>query len=197
MMEMEEYTVTCAILGDEDGVFGVKIKSNEPVSALKSMIKQENPMTLVNVEAEALKLFWVECAVPDDAYSALVESIYLRTVRFDQKIELGPLRVLSTLPGAFTIGNLHILVEVPAGELFNSMPGREVAEVVSPVLQPLKTLRFNALVDHSTSTAFFSSARVKKAYSRRVYLWKIVLSKPLLSPLYSGRLGRNWQPQGL
>ena len=54
------------------------------------------------------------------------------------------------------------------------MPGRDAAEIVSPVLQPLKTLRSNALLDRSASTVFFPSVRVKKASSRRVYLSKIV-----------------------
>ena len=132
----DEYTVQCAILGDKDGIFEVKIKRNEQVSALKNKIKEQNPTTLASVEAKALKLSWVECPVPDHAYNTFVEGIYLRTVQFDQKIELSPLRVLSTLPEAFIVGNLHILVElpVPPGELFNSMPGREVAEIVSPVL---------------------------------------------------------------
>ena len=190
-LNIMEYTVQCAILGDKDGIFEVKIKSNEPVAALKSKIKQENPMTLASVEAEALKLSWVECPVPDHAYSTFVESIYLRTVQFDQQIELDPLCVLSTLEGAFTVGNLHILVEVSAGESFNSMPGRYIAKVVSPVLQPPKTLRSNVLLDRSASTVFFSSVRVKKASSRRAYLWKIVSSKPLLSLIFSKRLRRN------
>ena len=132
----------CAILGDKDGIFEVKIKSNERVSALKNKIKEQNPTTLALVEAKALELFWVERPVPDlQAYNTLLESIHLRSIRFDPKVKLSPLRVLSTLPEAFTVGNLHILLElpVPAGELCNSMPGREVAEIVSPVLQPLET----------------------------------------------------------
>ena len=130
----------CAILGDKDGIFEVKIKSNEQVSALKNKIKEQNPTTLASVDARALKLSWVECPVPDlQAYNTLAEGIRLRSIRFDPKIELSPLRVLSTLPDAFTVENLHILVEVPAGELFNSIPGRELAEVASPVLQPLET----------------------------------------------------------
>ena len=133
----DEYTVQCAILGDKDGIFEVKIKSNEQVSALKKKIKEQNPTTFALVEAKALKLSWVEHPAPDPAYSTLVEGIRLRSIRFHQKVELSPLRMLSTLPDAFNVGNLHILVEVPAGELFNSMPGREVAEIVSPVLQPL------------------------------------------------------------
>ena len=191
---MEEYAVQCAILGDKEGIFEVKIKSNEPVAALKSKIKQENPVTLASVEAEALKLFWVECPVLDHAYSTFVESIYLRTVQFDQQVELDPLCVLSTLraqEGAFTVGNLHILVDISAGESFNSMPGRYIAEIVSPVLQPPKTLRSNASLDRSASTVFFSSVHVTKASSRRAYLWKIVSSKPLLSLVFSKRLRRN------
>ena len=147
----EEYTVQCAILGDKDGIFEVKIKSNEQVSALKNKIKQENPTTFALVEAKALKLSWVEHPAPDQspAYSTLVEALRLRSIRFNQKVELSPLCVLSTLPDAFKVGNLHILVEVPSGASFNSMSGREVAEIVSPVLQPLETEKKSRLSDRS------------------------------------------------
>ena len=135
-----EMYIYCAILGDNTA-FPIDIDPTMTVGHLKVEIKRSKH-TLDSIDADILRLFWVECPMPQEIYSALMASIQQGTVQFDRKIELGfPPCILSTI--RFAPGNLHILVEVPAGESFSPCPDRDVAEVVTPVLQLPKTLRCN------------------------------------------------------
>ena len=134
----------CAILG-HNTAFSVKTDGNEPVSELKNKILQANPTTLASFEASALKLYKINIPVPDlSAYTTLIDSIFRRTIEFTKGNELlNPFCKLSTIPGSFPDDNLHILVEVPAGESFSSRSGRDVAEIVlsltTPCILPCKS----------------------------------------------------------
>src|SRR5258706_3506435 len=119
---MVVYTVMCAILGERK-VFEVKIDSDERISALKNKIKPADP-----IGASDLKLYKINIPVPN--YKTLIDSISERTIEFKEEDELvDPFCKLSTFQDGFGFpeGNLHILVEVPAGESFSSRPGRDVA----------------------------------------------------------------------
>ena len=106
--------IFCAIVGD-NSAFPIDIYPTMTVGHLKDEIQRKKHPTLDSIRASTLRLFWVEFPVSEETYSTVMASIHQGTVQFDQKIELGfPLCVLSTIP--FTPGNLHILVEVPAGE---------------------------------------------------------------------------------
>src|SRR5258706_7761908 len=127
------YTVTCAILGHRTA-FSVKIDSNEQVSELKEQIRAKAFQTLRSFQAFDLKLYKINTPMPDDlpTYETLIDSIYLRTIGLNEGNELRhPFLKLSTFQDGFQDGfpdgNLHILVEVPAGESFSSRPGRDVA----------------------------------------------------------------------
>ena len=127
---MGEYAVTCAILGDEDGVFEVGVESRDSVYTLKHTLKWVSSK-FASVELEAIKLYWVQLPLFDQPYSTLVESIYQRTIEIDHETELkNPWLPLSRLPGAFSIGKLHILVELPAGESFSAWPGCDAHQLV-------------------------------------------------------------------
>ncbi len=126
---MVAYTVTCAILGHRKA-FSVEIDSDKPVSTLKSKIRAEEFQALDSFQASDLKLYKINIPVPDNipTYETLIDSIYLRTIRLNEANELRhPFHKLSTFQDGFPDGNLHILVEVPAGESFSSRPGRHVA----------------------------------------------------------------------
>ena len=84
-----------------------------------------------SVEAEAIKMYWVQLPLFDQPYSTLVESIYQRTVEFDHDTELkDPWLPLWMLEGGFSTDKLHILVELPAGESFSAWPGCDAHQLV-------------------------------------------------------------------
>ena len=106
----------------------VKTDGDEPVYELKNKIKQANPTTLASFEVSALKLYKFNIHVPDTPpYKTLTDSISRRTIEFNKRDELvNPFGKLSTVPGGFPEDNLHILVEVLAGESFSSRPRRSL-----------------------------------------------------------------------
>ena len=141
MAIVEKHTVMCAILGYK-GVFSVEIKSDEDVSALKNKIQQAKH-ALAPLDADHLTLFKVNIPVPDtQTYHSVADLILLRAIPFNRGDELqDPFCELSMTRDGFPKRNIHILVEVPAGESFSARPGRDVAEIVllltTPTLQRL------------------------------------------------------------
>ena len=84
-----------------------------------------------SVEADDIKLYWVQLPLFDQPYSTLAESIHERTIEFDYETELtNPWYPLWMLEGAFSRDMLHILVELPAGELFSAWPGCDAHQLV-------------------------------------------------------------------
>ena len=120
---MDACTVTCAILGDIEGVFEVGVESGDSVATLKHTLKWVSAK-FASVEADDIKLYWVQLPLFDQPYSTLAESIYQRTVKFDPDTELeNQWLPLWTLEGAFSPGKLHVLVELPESESFSAWPG--------------------------------------------------------------------------
>ena len=124
-----------AVLGHNDVIL-VKIDSDEPVSELKNKIIDATRATASFYPSE-LTLYKVNIYVPEDAFDEVYKSITLCTIDFKRENKLGnPLCKLSSIPDGFPEGNIHILVEVPAGESFSPRPGRDVAEIVLSLTTP-------------------------------------------------------------
>ena len=127
---MHGHVVTCAILGDKDGAFDVGVERKDSVCTLKYKLKWVCSK-FDSVEVEDIKLYWVQLPLFDQPYSTVVESIYQRTIEIDHETELTyPSLPLSMLPGGFSLGKLHILVELPAGESFSAWPGCDAHQLV-------------------------------------------------------------------
>ena len=114
------YTVNCAVLGIK-ATFSVKIDSDEQLYELQKQIREQF-RNLASFQASDLQLYKVNIPVSD--YDTLLESVYQNTVEYkeDQKLQ-NNLRRLSTYFGAtgpFVGETLHILVERPRSESFDS-----------------------------------------------------------------------------
>lgn len=130
------YTVKCAILGHHD-VFSVTIDSSEPVSALKTKIKEQEPRTLGSFDTSTLKFYHVNMPLSPDTYRIVIEFISQHTIGINKRNELVELfSELSISSFRFPANTIHILVEVPGSESFSSRPGPDVTEIVWPLTTP-------------------------------------------------------------
>ena len=116
---MKVYTVMYAILG-HNGVFEVKINSNEQVSGLKNKLVTSNPI-LAHLNVSNITLFKVNKPAPNNEgdYDKVLKSIALCTIDFNKEQKLWNSFVkLSTIPDGFPESTLHLLLEIPASESF-------------------------------------------------------------------------------
>ena len=116
-----QYTVMCAVLGQNRHAFEVKVDNDEQVSRLTSEING----ALGRSSAARLRLYYVNILVSE--YQTLIKSVSERTIHFKKESELvNPFLGLLAIEAGFPNGHLHVLVELLEGESFSSRPGREV-----------------------------------------------------------------------
>ena len=126
------YTIYCAVLGghSSDNAWPIRMDETRSVGELNEEIN----IKLKRPSLSPLKMYHVNIVVSeDDTYGAIRASISQRTIALDKKTELQfPFCKLSTK--SFPEGCLHIIVDIsvpaPAGESFNSKPGRDIVEIV-------------------------------------------------------------------
>src|SRR5258706_1182614 len=126
------YTIFCLLEGDMVP-FAVRIDESQFVGDLKKSIREE--MSDVHVEARKLELHRIDVDA-SDLQKAIkdVETLAPRLIPTDR---LNPTQKLNKVfPSGPLDDQIHILVRVPEGESFSSMPARDVAEIVLSLTTP-------------------------------------------------------------
>jgi hypothetical protein len=119
-------TIHCAILGYE-GIFQVKINSDQSVLDLKEGIHEKKKSMLHPFDPDQLTLYKVDLPYNEENRRSVLDIVKRQTVKFRESPELAyELAELSDL-GGFPPRTLHILVVCPTGESIKTTVGGAVA----------------------------------------------------------------------